>query len=51
MRRVCSLHLIHAVDPNMRQERPQIGVRQDAILGNPGQDLRGKVCSEFSFTS
>ncbi len=35
----CCSHLIHAVDPHMRQERPQVGVRQDVILGDPRQDL------------
>ena len=29
---LCWSHLIHAVDPHMRQERPQVGVRQDVIL-------------------
>lgn len=35
----CCSHLIHAVDPHMRQERPQVGVRQNIILGDPRQDL------------
>ena len=33
-------HLIHAVDADMRQERPQIGVRQDIILRDPRHHLQ-----------
>ena len=36
------VHLIHAVDADMRQEHPQIGVRQNVILRDPRHHLQHK---------
>lgn len=38
-------YLIHAVYAYMGQERLQVGVRQNVILGNPRQDLQTAACS------